>query len=394
MLGRMRLLPVLVAACWAALSVPAAPATAAQLVPPLIAAKAFILVDADSGRVLDALNEHEALPPASTQKLMTALVATEKLSRDATFTVGVTPTAQQALRIGMNHGEVWSFGPAMHALLMISANDAAYALAEAASGSLANFAADMNVAAARYGMKDSVFNDPAGFDDAASYNGGSRVSAYDLAIAARNVLAVPELVDITALPEYRFTGPTGQEHRLLNHNRLLQRYPGAIGLKTGYTRQAGHTFVGAATRDGRTMIAVVLHADDFYGVAAGLLDRGFATPTDANGTGDRLPEPRVKPYQPPLSSTLVAAGKPPPKPGATVRADSGIGWRRPALLLAAGTAVTSAGLRRRTQRRRRARAENRRQQAEMRRREFRRLSDPEGWDAGCRVQMTGQYEAL
>jgi D-alanyl-D-alanine carboxypeptidase len=134
MLGRMRILAVVVAACWAALSVPAPPVEAAQLVPPPIAAKAFMLVDADSGRVLDALNEHEALPPASTQKLMTALVATEKLSRDATFTVGVTPTAQQALRIGMNHGEVWSFGPAMHALLMISANDAAAAIAERVGG--------------------------------------------------------------------------------------------------------------------------------------------------------------------------------------------------------------------------------------------------------------------
>jgi serine-type D-Ala-D-Ala carboxypeptidase (penicillin-binding protein 5/6) len=291
-------------------------------------------------------------------------------------------------------GETWSFGPALRALLMVSANDAAYALAEAASGSLANFAADMNAAAARYGMKESVFNDPAGFDDATSFNGGSRASAYDLAIAARNTLAVPELVDIAALPEYRFTGPSGREHRLLNHNRLLKRYPGAIGLKTGYTRRSGHTFVGAATREGRTMIAVVLDADDMYAAAATLLDQGFATPTDAPGTGERLPEPRVKPYEPPLTSTLVAAGKSPPEPGSTVKRTRQGGWKRPALFLAVGSAATSAGLRRRTLRKRQVQAEVRRRAAEKHRQEFLRLTGPDGWDAGPGVEAMGQYEAL
>jgi hypothetical protein len=130
-------------------------------------------------------------------------------------------------------------------------------------------------------------------------------------------------------------------------------------------------------------------------VAAALLDRGFATPKNAEGTGERLPEPRVKPYEPPLSSTLVAAGKSAPKPGSTVKGTNGGGeWGRPALLLALGSAATSAGLRRRTRRRRRARADRLRQQAEMRRRELLRLTDPEGWDAGGRVQTPGQYEAL
>ncbi|MGH9042593.1 MAG: D-alanyl-D-alanine carboxypeptidase family protein, partial [Acidimicrobiia bacterium] len=232
---------------------------------PAPAAKAWILVDADSGAVLAAGNHHEALPPASTTKLMTALVAVEKLPERAVFMVGDIAAAQPAMRIGMKTGQGWALSPALHSLLMVSANDAAYALAEAASGSLSGFAADMNAAAARYGMKDSVFNDPAGFDDSASFQGGSRVSAYDLAITGRNFLAVPWLTEIAVLSEYGFQGPSGRQHRLLNHNKLLKRYPGAIGLKTGYTRQAGHTFVGAARRDGRTMIAVVLNTDDTYG---------------------------------------------------------------------------------------------------------------------------------
>ena len=294
-----------------ALFLPASAAGAA----PVPRAKAFILVDADSGAVLAGQDHHSPLPPASTTKLMTALVAVEKLPEEAVFVVGDIAAAQPAMRIGMRAGQGWALAPALHSLLMVSANDAAYALAEAASGSLAGFAADMNASAARYGMKDSVFNDPAGFDDSASFKGGSRVSAYDLAVAARNFLAVPELVSIAALPEYGFQGPSGRQHRLLNHNKLLRRYPGAIGLKTGYTRQAGHTFVGAARRDGRTMIAVVLNTDDTYGSAAALLDFGFATARGDTGIGETVPEPRVRPFEPPIATTLVQSTEEPVKAG-------------------------------------------------------------------------------
>jgi D-alanyl-D-alanine carboxypeptidase (penicillin-binding protein 5/6) len=354
-----------------------------------IPARAYILVDADSGAVLAAQAHHEALPPASTTKLMTALVAVEKLPREAVFVVGDTAAAQPAMRIGMRAGQGWALSPTLHSLLMVSANDAAYALAEAASGSLAGFAADMNVTAARYGMRDSVFNDPAGFDDSASFKGGSRVSAYDLAIAARNLLAVPELAEIAALPEYGFQGPSGRQHRLLNHNKLLRRYPGAIGLKTGYTRQAGHTFVGAARRDGRTMIAVVLDTDDTYGSAAALLDYGFATAKDDAGIGERVPETNVRPFQPPIATTLVQNSE------KAVEGNAGGGrWlSRLTLALLASTGGVVA-FRRRALQRRRARAERRRRIAEARRREFQRLCDPEGWDAGCRVEVPRSYERL
>jgi serine-type D-Ala-D-Ala carboxypeptidase (penicillin-binding protein 5/6) len=357
----------------------------AGVVPP---AKAWILVDADSGAVLAASGHHQALPPASTTKLMTALVAVEKLSQEAVFTVDDTAAAQPAMRIGMQPGQGWTLSPALHSLLMVSANDAAYALAEAASGSLAGFAADMNAAAARYGMQDSTFNDPAGFDDSASFQGGSRVSAYDLAVAARNVLAVPELAEIAALPLYEFQEPSGRQHRLLNHNKLLRRYPGAIGLKTGYTRQAGHTFVGAARRDGRTMIAVVLDTDDTYGSAAALLDQGFATTQDSPGTGERLPEPRVRPFLPALEAKLVQNTQ------EAVDDGGGGGWlSRLTMLLLASTGGAVA-LRRRADQRRRARAARRRELADARRREYHRLCDPEGWDAGCRVEVPRTYELL
>lgn len=388
---RLWVLPVL-AAAWVGAPSSSLPA-GAQEAPPAPAARAWVLADAGSGRVLAGHRHHEPLPPASTTKLMTALVAVEKLPRGAVFVISERPATQLAMRIGMKAGQGWALDPALHALLMVSANDAAYALAEAASGSLETFAADTNAAAARYGMRDSVFNDPAGFDDAAAFNGGSRVSAYDLAIAARNTLAVPELAAIAALPEYHFTGPSGRQHRLLNHNKLLKRYPGAVGLKTGYTRRAGHTFVGAATREGRTMIAVILDSDDAYGAASALLDRGFATPADAPGTGEQLPRAKVRAFRPPPTPTLVSEGE--------ISASDEVGegsaagrWLRPVTLLLAGGAGGAMGLRRRAALRRQRWAERRRRLIEARRRELLRVLDPEGWDAGCHVELIQQYEPL
>jgi D-alanyl-D-alanine carboxypeptidase (penicillin-binding protein 5/6) len=354
-------------------------------------AKAWILVDADTGKVLDAFNEHEALPPASTQKIMTALVAAEKLSPDATFTVGATAAGQAAMRIGMVAGQQWALDQALHSLMLVSANDAAYALAEAASGSLDAFAADMNAAAARYGMVDSRFSDPAGFDGLEGREGGSRVSAYDLAIAARNFLSVPELTAIVGLREYRFDGPDGQPHVLYNHNKLLARYPGATGLKTGYTSLAGSTFVGTATRSGRTMIAVVLNTTNMYGIAGALLDKGFATPADAAGPGATLPAVRVQAFRP-----LTASAALPGKAVAEQHPVGGRGSRAVTVLFFAigSTAGVVVAARRRAERRRRQRLERRRHLAEMRRAAYLAALGDDTWDVEMAIPVQGQFDTL
>jgi serine-type D-Ala-D-Ala carboxypeptidase (penicillin-binding protein 5/6) len=389
----------------------AAPA-GAQAPPPgaPFPAKAWILVDADSGRVLDAFDEHEALPPASTTKLMTALVATEKLPADTGFTVGPIAAAQPAMRIGMVAGERWTFDAALHALMLVSANDAAYALAEAASGNLGAFADDLNAAAGRYGMVDSHFADPAGFDDASAFAGGSRVSAYDLAIAARNVLSLPGLMAMAGTTKYTFDGPDGKAHVLWNHNKLLGRYAGATGLKTGYTALAGHTFVGTATRDGRTMIAVVLNGDDTYGTASKLMDKGFSTPADAPGPGAVLPPVRVQPYRPPLASTLVPA-KPSGKGAKTGKAvlstvgaqpvadhhpvGGGAGGGFTVLFLFVGsTGGIVVLVRQRAERRRRERAARRRRLAELRRQAYFDALTDDDWDVELAIPVQGQFEEL
>jgi D-alanyl-D-alanine carboxypeptidase len=326
---------------------------------------------------------------------MTALVATEKLAKEATITVGPAAAAQPAMRIGMVAGEQWTFDAAMHSLMMVSANDAAYALAEAASGSLGGFANDMTAAAVRFGMVDSRFADPAGFDDASAFGGGSRVSAYDLAIAARNVLAVPGLAAMAGTTKYRFDGPDGHSHVLYNHDKLLGRYPGATGLKTGYTALAGHTFVGTATRDGHTMIAVVLDADDSYGIASALMDKGFTTPADAPGLGEPLPPVRVQAFgalEP--AATLVPAKAKAVAQQHPVKSGGASGVLTVLFFAAGSTAGVVVALRRRAERRRRERAARRRRLAELRRTAYLEALTDDSWDIEMAVPVHGQLDEL
>jgi D-alanyl-D-alanine carboxypeptidase len=203
--------------------------------------------------------------------------------------------------IGLTPGQSWPFDQAMASMMMVSANDAAYAIAETAGGSIAGFAAQANATAKRYGMQDSTFADPAGLDDGNSYEGGAKVSAYDLAIATRNALTVPAIAKWAATRTYPFTDVAGAPHQLTNHNKFLPEgsyaYLGANGFKTGYTERAGHTLVATANRDGRELIVVILGSvAPGYAWAASLLDQGFATPPDTKGTGIRLPDVAVSPY--------------------------------------------------------------------------------------------------
>jgi D-alanyl-D-alanine carboxypeptidase (penicillin-binding protein 5/6) len=274
-----------------------APAGAQELPTP----KADIVVDAANGCVLMGANTHTALHPASTAKIMTALVGVERLAPNANVVTDARAAAVEANKIGLKANTSWPLDQTLAALMMVSANDAAYSIANTVGhGSLDAFAADLNSTAKRLGMRDSTFGDPAGLDDGTSYKGGPFTSAYDLAIAARNALTVPAIAKWAALHEYQFVDNGGTHHDLTNHNRMLPgalyAYPGAIGFKTGYTNQAQHSLVAAATRNGRTLIAVILGGPDAgYTTAAGLLDAGFAQPNCAKGAA-KLPPVAVSLY--------------------------------------------------------------------------------------------------
>jgi D-alanyl-D-alanine carboxypeptidase len=254
-------------------------------------------------------------------------------------------------------------------MLLCSCNDAAVALAEAASGSLEKFSLAMADEAERLGMVDSpVLNDPSGLDDEFSFRGGNRISAYDLALATRAFLTREDLAPIVTLPEAWFPGGDGVDHRVTNHNRLMKQYPGAIGMKTGYTRRSGYSLVGAARRDGRTLVAIVIDSPNTYQQVSQLLDLGFAIPVDEQPDADALPKAdpdgRVIVEPPP---TTAAAGSDDPSGGriAGVADGSPDGrpiWSRRWYVLVAGVLALALVVRRRrvVVRRRRRAAERRR----------------------------------
>jgi serine-type D-Ala-D-Ala carboxypeptidase (penicillin-binding protein 5/6) len=291
------LLAALLVGCFAptaAFAAPSARPTQAQGPAP----KAWIVVDVATGTVLAGDHVHDALRPASTSKVMTALTAVERLAPDAPVDVSPLAESQPASKINMKAGQQWRLSDTIASLLLASANDSAYALAEATSGSVDGFIAAENETARRLGMKDSTFADPAGLDDDTSYKGGPRMSAYDLGIVARNALAVPEIAQWAATRKYSFVDPTGMTRWLTNHNAMLpggsRAYQFATGFKTGYTERAGHTLIATATKDGRSLIAVILDTYDTYGWATQLLEQGFTIPNE-NGT-DTLPKVAVSSY--------------------------------------------------------------------------------------------------
>ncbi len=278
--------------------------------------KYYIVVDQATGAVLAASNERMPAPPASLTKVLTALVAVAALRPNDRVPISERAAGMPAHKLSMKAGEVWNVGDVLSSLLASSANDAAAALAERVSGSLEDFQIDLNKLAAHLQLADApTLQDPSGLDDHFSVRGGNLISARDLAIAARALLAEPRLAPIVARPLTEFVGPDGVAHRLVNHNKMLTRYLGTVGMKTGYTKKSGRGLIAAATRDDTTLIAVVMNVADTYGWAAKLLDAAFAAP--ARSSADRLPAIppalRIKPValaSAPQAATEDAAGAP------------------------------------------------------------------------------------
>ena len=276
----------------------ATPAGAVGLAQP----KADILVDAASGCVLVGNSIHTPQRTASTVKIMTALAAVERLPLDVPVTADARAAAVETEKIGFPAGTVWPLREMLPALMMVSANDSAYSIANTLGhGNFDTFDADVAATAHELGLRDSTFNDPAGLDDPPSYKGGPYMSAYDLAVATRNALTVPAIAQWADTHAYQFVDPQGVHHNLINHNKMLAGggfdYPGATGFKTGFTNRADHTLVATANRGGRTLIVVILGVPDSgYAEAASLLDAGFAMPANVPCPGATLPKVAVSLY--------------------------------------------------------------------------------------------------
>ena len=244
-----------------------APPTAAQ---PALQARAFALVEARTGQVLAHRQAHTPWPPASTTKVLTALLVAESLQPQDVVTVSPRAAAQRSgAALGLRAGERRRVEELFYAMLLASANDAAVALAEAAAGSVEAFVERMNARAVQLGARNTHFTNPHGL-----YDPRHRSTAYDLAQIARAALRNPWVAKAVATREYELTSGA-IPRRLVNRNRLLFTYPGANGVKTGWLVESGPCLVASAQREGRALIAVVLDSPKVFREAARLLDFGF-----------------------------------------------------------------------------------------------------------------------
>jgi len=249
------------------------PALAGRLSAPIAAASA-IVVDADTGQVLWTKNAHTRRPIASTTKIMTALLAMRVLKPKTLVRVDPSVTRVPLVREGLRANEIVPSWKLFDAMLLYSGNDDALALAIAAGGTRRAFLKEMNAEAKRLHLRDTHFTSPSGVIDKGNYS-----TAYDLAALARYALRNPRFAKIvrTKVVHVKWAAPTYSKI-YINNNSLLKTYPGANGVKTGFTHKAGWCLVSSATRHGRTLIAVVLNSGDMYKDSKKLLDLGFRNP--------------------------------------------------------------------------------------------------------------------
>lgn len=242
---------------------------------PEVSAKAAVLLDAASGRVLYAKEPHARLPMASLTKIMTAIVALES-SSDLDEVVTVSPNAEgvEGSSIYLRAGDKIPLRDLLYGLMLRSGNDAATAIAEHVGGSVEGFSFLMNEKAAWLGLSDTHFVNPHGLDAEGHY-----ASAYDLAVLSRYAMENPTFREIVGTRVYRPrvtpSGHGNSEAVWTNKNKLLVTYEGADGIKTAYTDRAGRGLAASAVRDGRRLIAVVLNAPDDWNDVRKLFDYGF-----------------------------------------------------------------------------------------------------------------------
>lgn len=242
--------------------------------PPLMA-RTWIIADATTGEVLAAKGAHRTRAPASTMKMLTALTVLPKLPLESTTVARVKAVNMYGSRVGLVKGRSYTIEQLMNAMMLPSANDAAVALAQA-NGGIKRTVVQMNELAEQLQARNTEARNPSGLDAP-----GQQSTAYDLALIARAGLAQPTFAEFVKRTRAEFPKQGKKKRKMrtiYSTNRLLLgNYPGVIGVKTGFTSNAGRTFVGAATRNGRTLIVSFMGVRERTDVAAAkLLTWGFA----------------------------------------------------------------------------------------------------------------------
>jgi len=223
----------------------------ALIIEPTVAAHGAVLMDAKTGRVLWEKNSETPMAMASTTKIMTAIIALENGNLDELVTASALAARAPEVNMNLTAGEELKLKDLLYALMLMSYNDTAVAIAEHISGDVETFCAKMTAKARELGAMNTIFETPSGLD-----LGDHHSTAYDMALITRYAINNPLFMDIINTPHITIYS-NKRDISLHNRNRLLNEYEGATGVKTGFTGKAGQCFVGSAERDGMTLISVV-----------------------------------------------------------------------------------------------------------------------------------------
>jgi len=260
------------------------PQVGAPPLPSGVSAASWIVADLGSGEVLGARNAHGRFLPASTIKTLTAVALIPELQRGDLHQALFNDVNIEGSKVGLVPGERYRIDTLFQAMLVVSGNDAANSLATAAGG-VSRTVSLMNATAQRLQAFDTVARNPSGLDAPAQLT-----SAYDLALITRAGMTMPSYRTYVATLRSRINAPGGKSFEIYNHNKLLTRYPGTTGGKTGYTVQARRTFVVTALRGGRELVVAMMRSETMLPDATKLLDWGFAASGRVTPVG-RLVDP-------------------------------------------------------------------------------------------------------
>lgn len=264
------LMPVLAAAAVMAYS--NSIAITAPLPPPGTIARSAVLIDADDNGVLFGKNEDEKVPPASTTKIMTAILALESGKLDEPITISENAVTVEPSVLGLHMGDQITMREALTGMMLVSGNDAAIAIAETIAGSVPAFAQMMNDKAKELGAVNTHFVNPNGLTEYDHYS-----TAHDMALIASYAMKNPEFRHIVSLKDYDVKYMDGHTQYVTTTNRFLKSgFKGANGIKTGFTNAAGDCLAASATRGKKTLIAVFYNDDDRWTDAPAWLEYGFS----------------------------------------------------------------------------------------------------------------------
>lgn len=235
-------------------------------------AKAAVVMDVKTGRILYSKNSEQKLPMASTTKIMTVLVAIETGKLNEMVTISKKAANVEGSSIYLKEGEKITVEELLFAIMLRSGNDAATAVAEHLGGSVEGFAQMMNLKAKEIGAKNTSFANPHGLDNSEHYT-----TAYDLALITSYALKNPKFAEIVSTKRKTISGPPNVEWKrsMMNKNKMLWQFEGGDGVKTGFTNKAGRCLVASATRSNWKLCSVVLNCDPMWEESSALLDYCF-----------------------------------------------------------------------------------------------------------------------